>query len=69
MGMRLRFNRLELSGGLADLGVLLPIIVVLTVSNNLNPVISLFFVDFSISEQVYIIKFPFRYSHLKCFVQ
>lgn len=41
--MQFNLNRLELSGGLADIGVLLPIIVALVAINNLNPFTGLFF--------------------------
>ena len=41
--MQFNLNRLELSGGLADIGVLLPIIVALVAINNLNPFTGLLF--------------------------
>jgi len=55
--MRLRINRLELSGGLADIGVLLPIMAAMVAINHVNPFIApllcgLFYIATSLYYQV-----------------
>jgi len=67
--MRFILNRFELSGGLADIGVLLPIIVALVAINNLNPFIALLFCGlFYIVTSLYY-QVPVPVQPLKYFAQ